>query len=56
MQIRILKAASNATDAHIVRYLNHKRIILQHISSARREEKLNDFNILFFHFISVHFI
>lgn len=46
MKNRVFKTTSKAKALQIVRYLNNKRIVLQHIGSAHTTEVLSDLMIL----------
>jgi len=46
MKIRVVKTASKAQAVQVVRYQNNKRIVLQHIGSARTAEELNELKLL----------
>jgi transposase len=54
MKIRVVKTGSKARAVQVVRYLNNKRIVLQHIGSAHTDEALNDLIIMAEEWIKDH--
>jgi transposase len=54
MKIRVVKTASKARAVQVIRYLNNKRIVLQHIGSAHTDEALNDLIIMAEEWIKDH--
>jgi transposase len=42
MKIRVVKTASKANAVQVVRYQNNKRVVLQHIGSAHKDEELKE--------------
>ncbi|MBW7846576.1 MAG: hypothetical protein H3C41_00645 [Bacteroidales bacterium] len=54
MKTRVVRTASGARAVQVVRYLDNKRIVLQHIGSAHTEEALTELMMLAEEWIKDH--